>query len=162
LGTRRAVYERIVQTRELLRLWERAGRYLSQTKRRLTRPAGARDFIQVLTNLRGGGAEFPPLLGEAGQRGWRVLGLAEPPGIVPPFQTLLPSQREALARDWASGQKVLLAHKDFLRQESRSLRRKTVFQLASRAVRSFLNDNPAGWLIVLGMLALALALIRSA
>jgi hypothetical protein len=161
LGTRRALYERIVHTRELLRMWERAGRYLGQTKRRLSRPAEARDFIEVLTTLLEWVEGFPPLLGEAGQPGYLVLALAKQPAIVPTFQTLLPSQRQALARDWEAGQKVLAAHRDFLRQEARALRRKTILQRAVRAVRSFLNDNPSGWLIFLGLVALAIALARS-
>src|SRR5207248_933579 len=35
LGTRRALYGRIVRTRTLLLLWQRAGKYIGQTKRRL-------------------------------------------------------------------------------------------------------------------------------
>src|SRR5262245_37804309 len=47
LGTKRALYERIVRTRMLLRFWEKAGRYLGQPKKRLSRPSEARDLIEV-------------------------------------------------------------------------------------------------------------------
>ena len=80
--------------------------------------------------------------------------------IVPTFQTLLPSQREALARDWSQAQKLLVAHKDFLRQELRALRRKTIVGRALRASRAFLNEHPGGVLVLLGLVALALALWR--
>ncbi len=160
LGTRRAIYERIVRTRALLELWERAGRYLGQPKRRLARPSEARELIDVLTAIRDEVKDFPPLVGEAGQPGYLVITLARQPAIVPTFQTLLPGQRDALARDWSAGQKALQAHKDYLRHESRSLRRKTIFYQLFRAARTFLNENPAGWLIVLGLVAIIVALVR--
>jgi len=80
--------------------------------------------------------------------------------VVPTFQTLLPSQREALARDWSQAQKLLVAHKDFLRQELKALRRKTFIGRGLRATRAFLNEHPGGMLILLGLLALAVALWR--
>jgi hypothetical protein len=161
LGTKRALYERIVRTRALLRLWERAGKYLGQTKRRLTRPSEAREMIEVLTAIRNQLSDFPKILGEAGQPGYLVTALASQPAIVPTFQTLLPSQREALTRDWVAGQKVLAGHQKYLRKESRSLRRKSFLQLGMRATRSFFNEHPAGWLILLGLMALGIALVRS-
>jgi hypothetical protein len=160
LGTRRALYKEIVQTRALLQLWARAGKYIGQTKRRLTRPSEARDLIEVLTAIRRHIDESPRILGEAGQPGYLVVALARQPAIVPTFQTLLPSQREALARDCSAGQKVLAEHRDFLREEARSLRRRTIFQRSMRIARYYLNEHPAGWLIVLGLLALAIAVVR--
>jgi len=129
-------------------------------KRKLTRPAEARELLELLAAIRRLLDNFPPLLGEAGQPGYLVVALAKQQVIVPTFQTLLPSQREALARDWVAGQKLLVAHKDFLRQELRGLRRKTPLGRAVRAVRAFLNEHPAGLLVVLGLLAVAIALWR--
>ncbi len=159
LGTRRAIYERIVHTRALLRLWERGEKYLGQTKKRLSRPSEARELIELMTELREQVKQVP-LLGEAGQPGYLVVSLARQAAIVPTFQTLLPGQREALARDWIAGRKALQEHQKYLRQESRSLRRKTIAGQLVRAVRAFLNENPAGWLIVLALLAVVIALIR--
>jgi hypothetical protein len=160
LETRQAIYHQIVQTRAMLRLWARAGRHIGNNRRRLSRPSEARDLIDVMTSIRDRVRDFPGLLGEAGQPGYLVIALARQPAIVPTFQTLLPSQREALTRDWNAGQKALKEHQDFLRHEARSLRRKTLLGKAVRAVRIFLNEHPAGWLIVLGLLALAIAVLR--
>lgn len=160
LGTKRQLYERIVRTRALVHLWKYAGKYLGHKKRRLTRPSEAREFIELLTALREEMEGFPKILGEAGQAGYLVVSMARQPTVVPTFQTLLASQRESLARDWLAGLKVLQEHQRYLRQETRGLRHKTFLGLALRAVRSFLNDNPAGWLIVLGLLALIIALVR--
>jgi hypothetical protein len=159
LGTRRAIYERIVRTRALMQMWESTGKYLGQSKKRLSRPSEARELIELMTALREGVKQLP-VMGEAGQPGYLVVSLARQQAIVPTFQTLLPSQREALARDWIAGQKALREHQKFLRQESRSLRRKSIFGQLVRAGRAFLNENPAGWLIALALLAIVIALVR--
>ena len=90
-----------------------------------------------------------------------VVSLARQATIIPTFQTLLPSQREALARDWHNGHKLLTAHKDFLRAEVRSLRRKPLLYLGKRAVLAFLDEHPVGLLVLIGVLALAIALVRA-
>jgi hypothetical protein len=79
---------------------------------------------------------------------------------VPTFQALLSSQREALARDWWAGRTFLQAHREFLRQELRTLRKKSVWYRGTRAVRTFLSEHPGGVLILLGLLALNVALWR--
>jgi hypothetical protein len=160
LGTKRALYYRVARTRSLLRAWELAGKYLNQPTRKLSRPAEAREFIELLAEIRRLLDNFPPLLGEAGQPGYLVMTLARQPVIVPTFQTLLPSQRESLARDWLSGYKLLGAHKDFLRQELRVLRRKTPLGRAVRAGRAFLNEHPGGLLLLMALVALAIAILR--
>lgn len=160
LGTKRALYYRVARTRSLLRAWEMVGKYLNHPTRKLSRPAEAREFIDWLADIRRLLEGFPPLLGEAGQPGYLVVTLTRQPVIVPTFQTLLPSQRESLARDWVAGHKLLAAHKDFLRQELRILRRKTVLGRGLRAGRAFLNEHPGGLLILLALLALAIALLR--
>lgn len=160
LGTKRALYYRVARTRSLLTAWDQAGKFLNDPKRKLSRPTEAREFMDWLAAIRRLLENFPPLLGEAGQPGYLVVALARQQVIVPTFQTLLPSQREALARDWVSGHKLLSAHKEFLRHELRILRRKTPLGRVLRAVRAFLNEHPGGLLLLLALLAVAVALWR--
>ena len=160
LGTKRALYHRIARTRQLLRSWEAVGKYLSDPARKINRPAEAIELIDELTAIRVQLANFPPLLGAAGQPGYLVVSLARQHIIVPTFQTLLPSQREALARDWKAGWKLLLAHRDFLRQEVRALRRRGFLGRALRAIRTVLTDQPGMVLLLLALLALNVALWR--
>lgn len=160
LGTKLALYHRVARTRALLRVWDEAGKFLNDPSRRLARPSEARQFLEQFRTIRRLLESFPPLLGEAGQPGYLVIALARQQIIVPTFQTLLPSQREALARDWSQARKLLAAHKEFLRQELRALRRKTVVGRGLRATRAFLNEHPGGMLLLLGLVALALALWR--
>src|SRR5205085_1905485 len=96
LGTKRALYHRIARTRQLLRLWSDLGKYLASPRRRLRRSSEATDLIRKLSQVQESLEDFPRLLGEAGQPGYLVLALAKLV-IVPTFQTLTDSQREALS-----------------------------------------------------------------
>jgi hypothetical protein len=161
LGTKRALYRRLALTRRLARSWELAGKYLAWPKRRLTRLAESTELSLLLTAVREGLRGFPPVLGEAGQPGYLVLSLAKQPAVVPTFQTLRSSQREALARDWWAGRTFLQSHREFLRQELRTLRKKSIWYRGARAARSFLSEHPGGLLVLLALLALNVALWRS-
>jgi hypothetical protein len=160
LGTRRALYRRLAQTRQLAHAWEAAGKYLAWPKRRLTRPGEATEFITLLTAIRNGLPGFPAILGQAGQPGYLVVALARQQGVIPTFQTLLGSQREALARDWWAGRALLSSHREFLRKELRTLRKKSPAARLARAVGRFLTDQPGYVLLFLGLLALNVAIWR--
>jgi hypothetical protein len=161
LGTTRALYQRVVATRRLLRVWELAGKYLAAPDHRLTRRSEAIDLIRQMNQLRELLEEFPPLLGKAGQSGYLVASLARQQLIVPTFQTMGPSQRETLSRDWNAGRHLLLAHRDFLRQEMRALRRRSALGRFIRAVRASINDHPGIVLVVLSVLAVLTVVLRT-
>jgi hypothetical protein len=160
LGTKRALYYRVSRTRNLVRAWSDLGTYLASPKRRLRRSTEATELIarlnEVSTLLRG----FPPLLGEAGQPGYLVLALTQL-ADVPSFQHFSPHQREALSRDWRSALKLLTAHRDFLRQELRAMRRRTLLQRLTRATRALVADQPGVVLLLLALVALNVALWRT-
>src|SRR5439155_7526630 len=115
--------------------------------RLVSRPAEATDLIHHMGVIR---ELLPcellpsatPLLGEAGQPGYLVLALARQQMIVPMLQTLLPSQREALARDWQAGHALLRSVRQFLRQELRVTRRRRGWKHALRLTGSGLRDHP--------------------
>ena len=152
LGSRRALYYRVGQTRQLLWAWQKAGVYLNRTTRLVTRPAEAMELIHQMQVIRDVVRNFPPLLGEAGQPGYLVVTLARQQLVVPTLQTLLPSQREALARDWQAGEALLKAHRQFLRQELRAMRRQSAWGRTMRTCWAGINDHP-------GLLLLAVALV---
>ncbi|MFL5244296.1 MAG: hypothetical protein ACJ8FY_19525 [Gemmataceae bacterium] len=160
LSTKRGLYHRVAKTRQLIRAWDEAGAYLGNPARRLNKPVEATELIfllgQIRTLLRG----FPPLLGKAGQPGYLVVALAKQQVIVPTYQTLLPSQRESLARDWESGQKLLQAHRDFLRLELRIMRRRSLPARMVRVVRHVVAAYPGMVLLVLGLLIFGMTLWR--
>src|SRR5262249_33854032 len=138
LGTRRTLYFRIARTRKLLAALEQTGKFLAQPQRRVTRPTEATELIRLLARIQSLLRGFPPVLGEAGQPGYLVVALARQAAPVPTFQTLLPSQREALAQHWEAGRKLLLAHHQFLRQEARARRRRGRASRVAHTVAAFI------------------------
>jgi hypothetical protein len=156
LVTTRDLFQRIVRTRQLIAVWEQAGRYLNQPGRRVLRPAEAafltRRLTTILHLLRG----FPAVMGEAGQPGSYVVALARQQAIVPTFRALQPSQRETLARDWRAGNKSLLAYRRVLRLELRARRQLTCLGRWRWAVHAAFSDYP--FFMVLAVVALVAAL----
>lgn len=156
LGTKRQMYHRLATTRQLINAWKRSGRFLANPERRLTRLADANDLLQEFADIEELLRQFPRVMGEAGQPGYLVLALAKQPSVVPTFRGLSASQREALARDWNAALDVLLQHRDFLREEVRSLRKKSRWARTIRAASAFCSDHALSVLICAGVLALLL------
>jgi hypothetical protein len=161
LSTKRGLYKRIVVTRNLIRSWSLVGKYLASPKRRLNRPSEATDLIQLLDEIQDLLHHFPPLMGEAGQPGYLVVMLSQLV-IVPTFQTMDLKARRALSDDWKRGLKLLLAHRDFLRQEIRLMRRRAFFSRLTQLLQALPNDWPVSFfLVVLALVAINIALLRS-
>jgi hypothetical protein len=160
LNTKRQLYHRIVHTRALIELWNQAGKYLASPKKRLSRLADVNDLLHILRTIRDELHGFPPVLGEAGQPGYLVVALAQL-NAVPAFGTMAPEQREALTRDWQAGRTLLDAHRDYLRQEARSMRRRTPVQHLGRFVRTTVAERPGRVLLLVALLALNVAFCRT-
>ncbi len=160
IGTKRGLYQRIAQSRRLLHLWNDLGRYLDSPKRRISRTVDGPELVRLLDEITAFLKRFPPLLGEAGQPGYLVLALSQV-DTVKVFRSFSPHQREALSRDWSAGLKLLKAHRDFLRQELRALRKRSLRQRLLRASWSLIVDQPGTVLLLLALLALNVALWRS-
>lgn len=153
-ATKRALLDHTLLVRKLLAAWRGAGRYLRSATRPLSRPSEATDLIQLMGRIRGLVAFLPELLGQAGQPGYLVAALARQPLIVPTVQTLLPSQRSALTRDWENGHHQLVAYLARLRVELRASRKRSKIGRGIRATMHLLEDRPGLILIVLGLIAL--------
>jgi hypothetical protein len=98
-----------------------------------------------------------PRLGEAGQPGYLVLTLARQQMIVPTLQTLLPSQRNALARDWQAGYTSLRNVRQVLRQELRIVCRRRGLRHGFRLLSTVLRDYPGVVLLVMVWITLNVA-----
>jgi len=159
LGTRRALYRRIAWHRQLHSAWLGAGKYLNRPSRLLHRPAEATDFIEQMQTMRTQ-LKMLPLFGEAGQPGYLVLTLARQQMIVPTLQTLLPSQRQALARDWQAGLGVLNSQRAFLRQETRALRQRSRWRQGLRVVVTSVLEHPGTLVLLIAWAALNVAYPR--
>ncbi|HEY7428946.1 MAG TPA: hypothetical protein VH682_32245 [Gemmataceae bacterium] len=160
IATKRTLYQRIVRTRQLIRLWTSLGQYISSPKRRLNRSQDGPELIRLLSQTAVALRGFPPLLGEAGQPGYLVLALTQV-DTIKVFQSFSPHQREALSRDWRAGSKLLTAHRDFLRQQLRVMRKRPFRQRLLHATWSLIIDQPGTVLLLLALLALNVALWRT-
>lgn len=156
LGTKRALYYRISRTRQLLRAWINVGHYVGDATFTLQKRADAVDLRRQLDLIRELLHGFPPLLGQAGQPGYLVVALARQPMIVPTFLGLLPSQREALVRDWQAGLTLLAAHRLVLREELWVSRRRGWIGRATWAARTLIAEYPGSGLLLAALLALNL------
>lgn len=157
LGSRAALLERISQTRKLLAAWKQTGKILGDPEEGLTRRSEAVELVRQLALIRQLLQGFPPLLGQAGQPGYSVIALARQQSILQTFQALSHRQREVLAQHWKIGRELLLAHRDFLREELQVLRRKGRWSRALRVIRHTLYEYPIIWLLPLALVALNLS-----
>jgi hypothetical protein len=158
LGTIHGLVERVYHTRQLLWAWEQAGKVLNKPKRRLTGSANRTELTRRLEELSDLLADYPRILGQPGQPGYRVMAMARLEMTADMFNMLDPAQREALAADWRAGRVMLLNHRRFLRQELKSLRKQNWLSRSIRASRATLNDHPVSVLLAIGLAALGIAL----
>jgi hypothetical protein len=160
LSTKRALFRRVALTRNLIRTWTLVGKYLASPKRRLNRPSEATDLINLLDEIQDLLRRFPPLMGEAGQPGYLVVTLSQLV-IVPTFQTMDLKARRALSDDWKRGLKLLVAHRDFLRQEIRLMHHRGFLTRTAQLLQSLPNDWPVTFfLLIISLVALNVAIWR--
>jgi hypothetical protein len=158
LATKRALYNRIARTRELLRLWQRVGKHLDDAEKRLGKQE-AGELYKLVRQVEDKLEDFP-LLGEAGQPGYMIVSLTQLEKARA-LQGLNTSQRESLSRDWKAGRKFLEAHQVYLRAELRAHRRRSWAGRMLRTVRAFFNEEPlAAWALVVALFVVVVALWR--
>jgi hypothetical protein len=158
--TKRQRYKSIVQTRRLLDLWNRAGKYVANPKRRLARASEVKNLLRALRDVREELRTFPPVFGAAGQPGNAVLSLSQLTALSM-FENLAPDQREAISLDWQAGRELLLTHRDYLRQEVRALHRRTIFHRLGRLARTIVAEYPGGILVAVAVFALGIGVLRT-
>jgi hypothetical protein len=157
LGTKRALYKRVLATRHFLSVWNELGKYLESPTRRVSRSADGPELDRLFQEMDQLRRRFPRLIGAAGQPGYLVVVFSEQEDAAKGIRALDVGQREALSRDWSAGRKLLTAHRDFLRQEIVAMRKLCFKDRIARAATAFFTDQPAATFIVLLVLALAFA-----
>ncbi len=149
LGTPRALYQRILLTRELFAVWRKLGKFLSQPLRKLGRPGEDKELWRGLNKVDELLIEFPPFLGRPGKGGYRVAILARDENPVRAFLQMDPTEREALALDWTTGMDLLRGHLQFLRQEVKRRRHESWILRLLRPPLSFLEVHQRPVLLTL-------------
>jgi hypothetical protein len=158
---RRKLYANIVRVRRVLRVWERLRAYLDEPEKTFERRTDTVAFMACLSELRPLLPTVADLVGGPSQHGNLVAVLTRQQLIVEMFRSLLPSQREALARDCQSAHYVLLEHYAELRAQARQ---RTARNFARRVWRPLLREivaRPEWLLLGISIVALVVAFYRS-
>ncbi len=158
---RRKLYANIVRIRRVLRVWERLRAYLDEPEKTFDRRTDTVAFMTCLSDLRPLLPTVADLIGGPNQPGNLIAVLSRQQLIVEMFRSLLPSQRENLARDCQSAHYVLLEHYAELREQARQ---RTARNFARRVWRPLLREivaRPEWLLLGISIIALAIAFYRS-
>lgn len=141
LGTLEAIIERVDRTRVLLHAWERLGKSLKGTSRKITSRENE-SFAGRLDKVAHAIEDYPAFLGHPGKPGYRVVVQARLGIPLATVRGMSGEQREDLLADWNAGRQILLAHRKYLLRLFKSMRRRTAAGLVLHAVRAMVNDYP--------------------
>jgi hypothetical protein len=139
------VIERADRTRQLLIAWRKAGRYLGNPKRKVTRTVEKADFSRRLEEMRDGAEAYPAFVAQPGRPGYRAVALAHLTISAEVFNAMSEDLREQVARDWTLAHKILLAHRRLLLWQFKTLRRRGLVGRALHTLRVSFRDHPVLW-----------------
>ena len=154
---RRAVYRRLAALRKALRAWEKLRPVFGDPTETLATPVAVLLFVQALTEAR---TVLPAIAKALRGPGRTVAALVRLPHALYAVRVLLPSQRQAVARDWRRGYEALHRERARLREvvnAARPVRRRRAAPI--RLVRE-LRRTPEWCLFALGLAAILFALLR--
>jgi hypothetical protein len=158
---RRELYADLARVRRVLRLWERARPYLTDTERTFTRRTDTLALMGCLAELRPLLHTVSDLIASPKRPGNLVASLARQRMHFDTFRSLLPDQRDALARDFRAAHYRLAGYYDDLRDEVRRLTEKDWSRRVFWPVMHHVADHPEWIVFPFALAALGIALVRS-
>ncbi len=161
LQARRFLYQQLVQWRAILRVWNRLAPYLSDPSHPLRRRPDALALARALQDLAEALPEVEPPFGHPGTPGGLIVGLSRQTLLAQTFRELLLSQRQALAQDWEAGRRLLRQQAKTLRQQVRASRQQSWVRRVLLPIYRELWKHPEWVLMVLGIWALGVSVVRS-
>ena len=161
LSPRRELYADLARVRKILRVFERARPYLTDADRTFARRTDALALMGCLAELRPLLPTVTDLIASGNRPGGIVASLARQRLVFDTFRSLLPSQRETLAKDFRAAHYRLAGYYDDLRDEARRYTEKDWMRSVGRPVLKYLADHPEWLILPVALMALAVALVRS-
>lgn len=158
---KRELYAELARVRKVLRIWERAWPYLTDADRTFSRRTDALALMGCLAELRPLLPTVADLIGGQNRPGGIVAALTRQRLMFETLRSLLPTQREALAKDFRSAHYRLAEYYDELRSKVRKKNEKGWGRKKFRPFVRYLIDRPEWVLFPIGLVALAVAAIRS-
>jgi hypothetical protein len=161
MSPKRELYAELARVRKVLRVWDRARPYLTDTDRTFSRRTDSLALMGCLAELRPLLPTVSDLVAGPHKPGGIVAALARQRLMFDTFRTLLPSQREALAKDFRAAHYRLAGYYDDLRDEVRRKNEKGWSRLVWYPFLRYVGEHPEWVFLPLALLALAVALVRS-
>jgi hypothetical protein len=158
---KRELYAELARVRRVLRIWERARPYLTDAERTFSRRTDSLALMGCLAELRPLLPTVTDLVGGPHKPGGIVVALARQRLMFDTFRTLLPSQREALAKDFRAAHYRLAGYYDDLRDEVRRKNRKGWSRKVLKPFVRHLVDYPEWVILPFALAALVVAAVRS-
>lgn len=161
MSPKREFYADLARVRKVLRIFERARPYLTDPERTFSRRTDAVALMGCLAELRPLLPSVADLIASNHRPGSMVATLARQRLMYETFRSLLPSQREGLAKDFRHAHYRLAGYYDDLRDNIRRLNEKDWMRSTGRPLLRYVGDHPEWLLVPVALTALAVALVRS-
>jgi hypothetical protein len=159
---RRQLYADLARVRKVLRVFERARPYLTDADRTFNRRTDLLALMGCLAELRPLLPTVPDLIASPRRPGNLVAALARQRLLFDTFRSLLPDQRDALARDFRAAHYRLAGYYGDLRDEVRRLTEKDWTRAVLNPLLKYVADHPEWIVLPFALGALAVAIVRSA
>jgi hypothetical protein len=161
MSPKREIYADLARVRKVLRIFERARPYLTDPDRTFSRRTDAVALMGCLAELRPLLPSVADIIASNHRPGSIVATLARQRLMYETFRSLLPSQREGLAKDFRHAHYRLAGYYDDLRDNIRRLNEKDWMRSTGRPLMKYMADHPEWLLLPVALMALAVALVRS-
>jgi hypothetical protein len=158
---RRDLYADLARVRKVLRIFERARPFITDADHTFTKRMDSLALMGCLAELRPLLPTVTDLIASGRRPGNIVAALARQRLMFDTFRSLLPDQHENLARDFRAAHYRLAGYYDDLREDVRRLTEKDWTRSVGRPVMKYLAEHPEWLVFPVGVLALAIAVVRS-
>jgi hypothetical protein len=158
---RRELYADLARVRKVLRIFERARPFVTDPDRTIAKRTDALALMGCLAELRPLLPTVTDLIATGHRPGSIVAALARQRLMYDTFRSLLPGQRDSLAKDFRAAHYRLAGYYDELRDEVTRMNRKDWMRTVGRPVMKYLADHPEWLLAPVALTALAIAVARS-
>ena len=158
---KREVYADLARVRKVLRIWERARPLFGDVEQTFLRRTEMLALMSCLAELRPLLSTVPDLIATGRRPGAIVAALARQRLMFDTLRSLLPDQREALAKDFRGAHYRLAGYYDELRDEVSRMNQQTWMRSTGRPMLRYLANHPEWLILPLGILALIVSVVRS-
>jgi len=158
---KRELYADLARVRKVLRIWERARPLFSDVEQTFLRRTEMLALMSCLAELRPLLSTVPDLIATGRRPGAIVAALARQRLMFDTLRSLLPDQREALAKDFRGAHYRLAGYYNELRDEVARMNEQTWMRSTGRPMVRYLANHPEWLILPLGILALIVSVVRS-